>query len=101
MDATRILVTTQPPPLSLCSLVDCSSHRRLQPVQTAARDESLGLPLSVAQLPPYLNAVISRGELIAPHSVRDYWGENVAYYFAWQVREHAAWMRRERSHARC
>lgn len=54
------------------------------PLHTAERRQSSGLPLTASALPSWLARAIRYGELVSIERIRSYWGEGVAFYFAWQ-----------------
>lgn len=53
-------------------------------IHVTGQQASTGLPLAPGTLTPWLKQALSTGQLISIDSIRDYWGESVAFYFGWQ-----------------
>ena len=58
--------------------------RAASPTHGPGHRSSVGLPLGLSQIKPWCARVLLRGEVVTLDAIRDYWGEGVAFYFAWQ-----------------
>ena len=79
----------QPEQPLLLALYQLQFLHGLWPAHTAGRYESLGVPISAARRIDwlaYLRRLARRPwQLVDADALRAYWGEKVAFYFAWQL----------------
>lgn len=64
--------------LSSLDFLECVS-----PMHGPGVKASVGLPLEKTEWMPWLRRAC-QGDLVSIHAIRSYWGEGVAFYFAWQ-----------------
>jgi len=64
--------------LSSLDFLECIS-----PMHGPGVKASVGLPLEKTEWMPWLRRAC-QGDLVSIHAIRSYWGEGVAFYFAWQ-----------------